>query len=56
MVAVIYGELIKRMNLILLNDSVHTRFDTYHQPSSLLGLYLGHPYIWMLHVKFRQID
>ena len=62
MVIVIYGELIRRMNverlsqveklmdhhnLILLNDSVHTRFDTYHQTSSLLDLSLWHPSIYM---------
>ena len=34
-------KLIDRHNLILLNDSVHTRFDTYHQTSSLLDLSLG---------------
>ena len=34
-------------NLILLNDSVHTRFDTYHQPSSLLDRSLYHPSIYM---------
>ena len=33
-------KLIDRHNLILLNDSVHTRFDTYHQTSSLLDLSL----------------
>ena len=32
--------LIDSHNLILLNDSVHTRFDTYHQTSSLLDLYV----------------
>ena len=32
----IVEKLIDRHNLILLNDSVHTRFDTYHQTSSLL--------------------
>ena len=62
MVIVIYGKLIRRMNverllkkivvidchnLILLNDSVHTRFDTYHQTSSLLDLSLYHPSIYM---------
>ena len=51
-------KLIDRHNLILLNDSVHTLFDTYHQTSSLLDLSLCHPsiYIWMLHVRFYQID
>ena len=34
----IVEKLIDRHNLILLNDSVHTRFDTYHQTSSLLDL------------------
>ena len=34
-------------NLILLNDCVHTRFDTYHQTSSLLNLSLCHPSIYM---------
>ena len=33
--------LIDSHNLILLNDSVHTRFDTYHQTSSLLDLSLS---------------
>ena len=33
--------------MILLNDSVHTRFDTYHQTSSLLDLSLCHPSIYM---------
>ena len=33
--------------LILLNDSVHTRFDTYHQTSSLLDLSLCYPFIYM---------
>ena len=37
--------LIDSHNLILLNDSVHTRFDTYHQTSSLLDLSLCHPSI-----------
>ena len=36
-------KLIDRHNLILLNDSVHTRFDTYHQTSSLLGDGGGRP-------------
>ena len=40
-------KLIDRHNLILLNDSVHTRFDTYHQTSSLLDLSLCHPSICM---------
>ena len=40
-------KLIDRHNLILLNDSVHTRFDTYHQTSSLLDLSLCHPSIYM---------
>ena len=39
--------LIDSHNLILLNDSVHTRFDTYHQTSSLLDLSLCHPSIFM---------
>ena len=39
--------LIDSHNLILLNDSVHTRFDTYHQTSSLLDLSLCHPSIYM---------
>ena len=39
--------LIDSHNLILLNDSVHTRFDTYHQASSLLDLSLYHPSIYM---------
>ena len=38
-------KLIDRHNLILLNDSVHTRFDTYHQTSSLLDLSLSSFYI-----------
>ena len=38
-------KLIDPHNLILLNDSVHTRFDTYHQTSSLLSL--CHPSIYM---------
>ena len=40
-------KLIDRHNLILLNDSVHTRFDTYHHTSSLLDLSLCHPSIYM---------
>ena len=48
--------LIDSHNLILLNDSVHTRFDTYHQTSSLLDLYVILLYTWMLHVRFYQID
>ena len=40
-------KLIDRHNLISLNDSVHTRFDTYHQTSSLLELSLCHPSIYM---------
>ena len=40
-------KLLDRHNLILLNDSVHTRFDTYHQTSSLLDLSLCHPSIYM---------
>ena len=32
-------------NLILLNDSARTWFDTYHQTSSLLDLSLCHPSI-----------
>ena len=39
--------LIDSHNLILLNDSVHTRFDTCHQTSSLLNLSLYHPSIFM---------
>ena len=39
-------KLIDRHNLILLNDYVHTRFDTYHQTSSLLNLSLCHPSIY----------
>ena len=40
-------KLIDIHNLILLNDSVHTRFDSYHQTSSLLDLSLCHPSIYM---------
>ena len=40
-------KLIDCFNLILLNDFVHTRFDTYHQSSSLLDLSLCHPSIYM---------
>ena len=40
-------KLIDSHNLILLNDSVHTRFDSYHQTSSLLDLSLCHPSIYM---------
>ena len=43
----IVEKLIDRHNLILLNDSVHTRFGTYHQNSSLLDLPLCHPSIYM---------
>ena len=43
----IVENLIDRHNLILLNDSVHTRFDTYHQTSSLLDLSLCHTSIYM---------
>ena len=43
----IVEKLIERHNLILLNDSVHTRFDTYHQTSSLLDLSLCHPSVYM---------
>ena len=43
----IVEKLIDRHNLILLNDSVHTRFDTYHQTSSLLDLSLCHPSVYM---------
>ena len=43
----IVEKLIDRHNLILLNDFVHTRFDTYHQTSSLLDLSLCHPSIYM---------
>ena len=39
--------LIDSHNLILLNDSCHTRFDTYHQTSSLIDLSLCHPSIYM---------
>ena len=39
--------LIDSHNLILLNDSVHTRFDTYHQTSSLLDISLCHHSIYM---------
>ena len=39
--------LIDSHNLILLIDSVHTRFDTYHQTSSLLDTSLCHPSIYM---------
>ena len=39
--------LIDSHNPILLNNSVHTRFDTYHQTSSLLDLSLCHPSIYM---------
>ena len=40
-------KLIDSHNLILLNDSVHTWFDTYHQTSSLRDLSLYHPSIYM---------
>ena len=40
-------KLIDRHSLMLLNDSVHTRFDTYHQTSSLLDLSVCHPSIYM---------
>ena len=40
-------KLIDRHNLILLNDSVHNLFETYHQTSSLLNLSLCHPSINM---------
>ena len=39
--------LIDSHNLILLNDSVYTRFNTYHQTSSLLDISLCHPSIYM---------
>ena len=39
----IVEKLIDHHNLILLNESVHTRFDTYHQTSSLLGDGGGRP-------------
>ena len=39
--------LIDSDNLILLNYCVHTRFDTYHQTSSLPDLCLCHPSIYM---------
>ena len=46
-----HGKVVKKLidshNLILLNDSVHTRFDTYHQTSSLRDLSLYHPSIYM---------
>ena len=40
-------KLIDSHNLILLNDSVHTRLNYYHQTSSLLDLSLCHPSIYM---------
>ena len=40
-------KLIDSHNLILLNDFVHTRFDSYNQTSSLLDLSLCHPSIYM---------
>ena len=40
-------KLINSHNLILLNDSVHTRFNSYHQTSSLLDLSLCHPSVYM---------
>ena len=40
-------KLIDSHNLILSNDSVHTRFDSYHQTSSLLDLSLCHPSVYM---------
>ena len=43
----IVEKLIDCHNLILLNDSVHTRFDTCHQTSSLLDLSLCHPSVYM---------
>ena len=43
----IVEKLIDCHNLILFNDSVHTRFDTYHQTSSLLDLSLCHPFVYM---------
>ena len=43
----IVEKLIDCHNLILLNNSVHTRFDTYHQTSSLLDLSLCHPSVYM---------
>ena len=53
----IVEKLIDRHNLILLNDSVHTRFDTYHQTSSLLDLSLSSFYIhgWCVWDFIRQI-
>ena len=46
-----HGKVVEKLidchNLILLNDYVHTRFDTYHQTSSLLDLSLCHPSIYM---------
>ena len=50
----IVDKLIDRHNIVLLNDSLHTRFDTYHQTSSLLDLILL--YTWMLRVRFHQTD
>ena len=43
----IVEKVIDRHNLTLLNDSVHTRFDIYHQTSSLLDLSLCHPSVYM---------
>ena len=43
----VVAKLIDRHNLILLNDSLHTQFDTYHPTSSLLDLSLCHPSIYM---------
>ena len=43
----IVEKLIDRHNLILLNDSFHTPFDTYHQTSSLLDLSICHPAVYM---------
>ena len=52
----IVEKLIDRHNLMLLNDSVHTRFDTYHQTSYLIFLYVIRLYTWMLRVRFHQTD
>ena len=46
-----HGKVVEKLidchNLILLNDSVHTRFDTFHQTSSSRDLSLCHPSIYM---------
>ena len=45
------GKIVEKLRdshyLILLNDSVHTQFDSYHQTSSLLDLSLCYPSIYM---------